>query len=321
MLLEPNFAPGLQEPLWQCWATPGQIFAAWHLGITCHELCDTWHLVNHLNINTEPGHDQSHTSEVTWDDKCLSLSVNIGPWDWVLNTLRWGQWRWLVEIRSGSWQHWHHDCLLKVYNTNKMWRWWGLVALGDGVTKVSWVTLRHFLWSLHDHNCHHSRVWAVILSSDWLPHCRLSNQMSGSGKCHCWGEMSERETDGHKMFHQPAYCSAQPNQLSGINPHQEPEKFLTLFLFWNFYCWDGRGSFRKIARLLGVIMNGNCEENLLSRDKREDENVKILSWCYKFELLVHLKRVIIWVRHKSPDQFGHGTTNKSCEISNKFILS
>ena len=34
--------------------------------------CDTWHLVNHLNINTEPGHGQSHTSEVTWDDKCLS---------------------------------------------------------------------------------------------------------------------------------------------------------------------------------------------------------------------------------------------------------
>ena len=33
-----------------------------------------WHMTpcEHLNINTEPGHDQSHTSEVTWDDKCLS---------------------------------------------------------------------------------------------------------------------------------------------------------------------------------------------------------------------------------------------------------
>ena len=163
VLLEPNFAPGLREPLWQCWATPGQIFAAWHLGITCHER-HVWHMTP-----CEPSQHkyrsrtwQSRTSEVTWDDKCQHLShvshphlsVNTGPWDRVLNTGP-GQWRWLVEIWSGSWQHWHHYCLLKVYNTNKMWRWWGLVALGDGVTKVSWATHRHFLWSRHDHNCPH----------------------------------------------------------------------------------------------------------------------------------------------------------------------
>ena len=73
--------------------------------------------------------------------------------------------------------------------------------------------------------------------------------MSESGKCHCWGEMSERETDGHKMFHQAAYCSAQPNQLSGINPHQQPEKFLSLFLFGTF---NVEMEESRVTRLQGV---------------------------------------------------------------------
>ena len=111
----------VREPLWQCWATPGQIFAAWHLGITCHER-HVWHMTpcepsqHKYRARTWP---ESHfRGNLRWQMPLSSLSVNIGPWDWVLDP--WcGQWRWLVEIWSGSWQHWHHYCLLKVYNTNK----------------------------------------------------------------------------------------------------------------------------------------------------------------------------------------------------------
>ena len=154
-------------------ATPGQIFAAWHLSITCHER-HVWHMTpcepsqHKYRARTWP---ESHfRGNLRWQMPLSSLSVNIRPWDWVLDPW-WGQWRWLVEIWSGSWQHWHHYCLLKVYNTNKMWRWWGLVALGDGVTKVSWATHRHFLWSRHDHNCPHLPSSLGGLSCDpvfWL---------------------------------------------------------------------------------------------------------------------------------------------------------
>ena len=37
---------------------------------------------------------ESHfRGNLRWQMALSSLSVNIGPWDWVLNTLRWGQWR------------------------------------------------------------------------------------------------------------------------------------------------------------------------------------------------------------------------------------
>ena len=56
------------------------------------------------------------------------LSTSDRETEWVLSPQYKGQWRWLVEIWSGSWQHWHHYCLLKVYNTNKMRRWRRFVA-------------------------------------------------------------------------------------------------------------------------------------------------------------------------------------------------
>ena len=190
------FASGLREPLWQCWATPGQIFAAWHLGITCHER-HVWHMTpcepsqHKYRARTWP---ESHfRGNLRWQMPLSSLSVNIRPWDWVLDPW-WGQWRWLVEIWSGSWQHWHHYCLLKVYNTNKMWRWWGLVALGDGVTKVSWATHRHFLWSRHDHNCPSSalitrgpELWSCLLigclNADYPIRCQNLASVTVGGKC------------------------------------------------------------------------------------------------------------------------------------------
>ena len=220
-------------------------YLLWHLGITCHER-HVWHMTP-----CEPSQHkyrsrtwQSHTSEVTWDDKCQHLSpphlsVNIRPWDRVLNTGP-GQWRWLVEIWSGSWQHWHHYCLLKVYNTNKTGQWWRFVTLWRWmmVWQMFPESHRHFLWARHDHNCPASPSSLGCLICNpvlWLAASLLIIQSD----VRIWqvsllGEMSERETDGHKMFHQAAYCSAQPNQLSGINPHQQPEKFLSLFLFWNF---------------------------------------------------------------------------------------
>ena len=222
-------------------------YLLWHLGITCHER-HVWHMTP-----CEPSQHkyrsrtwQSHTSEVTWDDKCQHLSpphlsVNIRPWDRVLNT---GP----GQYNGDDW--WRSDQDLDNIDT--------IIVFSKFTTQIKrdsdedlllsgrWMMVwqmfpeshRHFLWARHDHNCPASPSSLGCLICNpvlWLAASLLIIQSD----VRIWqvsllGEMSERETDGHKMFHQAAYCSAQPNQLSGINPHQQPEKFLSLFLFWNF---------------------------------------------------------------------------------------